>query len=50
MDALSGILGTLSGLIPVDQIADFLTGIADKVPALEGIITTIVEALGGLGA
>lgn len=47
---INGILETLSGLISVEQITEFLTGIADKVPALAEIINTITGLLGSIGA
>lgn len=46
----SSILETISSIIPVDQIVEFLNGIADKVPALEGIISTLVGLISGTGA
>ncbi len=47
---IDSILATLSGIISVEQITEFLTGIADKVPALEGIISTIIGLISGIGA
>lgn len=47
---INSILETLGGIISVEQITGFLAGIADKVPALEGIISTITGLLGSIGA